>query len=554
MNKSIKSWFVKIFTKDVDLESRSFLYLFFSFLAIVLIVEYYILKFFLFMNYGMDKEMPLVLILLMLSLVFLLSGFLIDQIKNKTRFYNLDLLICIVGLFLSSLQSPIICIIGFLVLLITIPQLIIIWSSILVHETNILNRGRVTAILLISCFLIGLISFIFIFFRNLFIYLIFLEGILLIVIFWFSRASKYIETEERLRSEGKFLKIIFEKHFSRYSVAFAFLSGLLGGLFYDSLEYFYRTYNRGYDIDIIIFSVVSLFYIIAAGWFFDNIGRKSTLVIGILVASFFYISHGSFYDSSMELIFGIPIRIHITLHYAFAFLPLILAIMTISGDFSTERGNLKYRGRINSLFLALMCLGIALGYFFYRLIDVNEDLINNWVPNLPNLLNSFVIVMILVWIMASKDILISKESQWAKSLKQLFVLTNSGVCLYNYDFIYKYHKIKDKKNRLDEDVISGALSGIIAILSEITQSKKHIEKIEKEGNYFYFSFGKSHIVALIATMNLPVLSKKLDAFSKDFEQRFSIEIQSFEGEIDKFDSAKYLINRYFSQKYAEFSK
>ncbi|MFX1476804.1 MAG: hypothetical protein ACFFCI_01610 [Promethearchaeota archaeon] len=554
MNKSIKSWFVKIFTKDVDLERNSFLYLFFSFLAIVLIVEYYILKFFLFMNYGMDKEMPLVLILLMLSLDFLLSGFLIDQIKNKTRFYNLNLLICVVGLFLSSIQYFVIRIIGFLVLLITIPQLIIIWSSILVHETNILNRGRVTAILLISCFLLSLIGFIFIFFRDLFIYLIFIEGILLIVIFWFSRAYKYIETEERLRSEGKFLKIIFEKHFSRYSVAFAFLSGLLGGLFYDSLEYFYRTYNSGYNIDIIIFSVVSFFYIIAAGWFFDNIGRKSTLVIGILVVSFFYISHGSFYDSSIALIFGIPIRIHITLHYAFAFLPLILAIMTISGDFSTERGNLKYRGRINSLFLALMCLGIALGYFFYRLIDVNEDLINNWVPNLPNLLNSFVIVMILVWIMAGKDILVSKESQWAKSLKHLFVLTISGVCLYNYDFIYKYHKIKDKKKRLDEDVISGALSGIIAILSEITQSKKHIEKIEKEGNYFYFSFGKSHIVALIATMNLPVLSKKLDAFSKDFEQRFFSEIQSFEGEIDKFDSAKYLINRYFSQKYAHFLK
>jgi len=115
-------------------------------------------------------------------------------------------------------------------------------------------------------------------------------------------------------------------------------------------------------------------------------------------------------------------------------------------------------------------------------------------------------------------------------------------------------KGKDKKARLDEDVISGALSGIIAILSEITQSKKHIEKIEKEGSYFYFAFGKSHIVALIATMNLPVLSKKLEAFSKDFEQRFSREIQSFEGEIDKFNSAKYFVNKYFSQKYADFSK
>ena len=204
--------------------------------------------------------------------------------------------------------------------------------------------------LLTSSFLIGLVGFIFIFFEDLLIILILIEVLLLIAVFWYSRTYKYIETEERLKSERKFSKVIFEKHFSRYSVAFAFLSGLLGGLLYDTLEYYSRTYNRGYDIEIITLAIVSFFYIIAAGWFFDNIGRKSTLVIGILVSSFFYISHGSFYDADMELIFGIPIQTHITLHYTFAALPLILAIMTIAGDFSTERGNLKYRGRINGLF------------------------------------------------------------------------------------------------------------------------------------------------------------------------------------------------------------
>ncbi|MFW9874394.1 MAG: hypothetical protein ACFFG0_14910 [Candidatus Thorarchaeota archaeon] len=434
---------------------------------------------------------------------------------------------------------------------ITIPPLILVWLSTLTHETNILNRARVTAMLLIACFLFGLIGLIFIFFEELFIFLIIIEFTLLIIIAWYSRIYKYIETEERLKSDKKYLKAIFEKHFSRYAVGFALLSGLLGGLFYNTLEYF-RAYGGGYEINIVIFTLISIFYVMIAGWFFDNVGRKSTLVIGILVVSFFYISHRTFYHAQIEYIFGIPIKIHISIHYALAVLPLILAIITISGDFSTERGNLKYRASINGIFIALLCFGLAVGYLFYRTICCLYDSIpemSTVVPDLPNLLNSFAIVVILVWMMASKDILLSKERDWAASLKQLYVLNYHGVCLY-----YQYFELGEKivgvkdNGQIDEDLVSGTLSGIIAIITEITKSKKHLRKIDKENNYFYFSYGKHHIATLISTMELPVLLKKLDAFSGEFEQLFIEDLKNFGGNVSCFGPTKHIVKKYFKQK------
>lgn len=550
MKRSIKYSLGKLFARDIDLRNSAFLYLFFSFLSITFIIEYFILKFFIDMRVGLDIEMSIIMLLFVISILFLASGFFIDIIKNKTRFFNIGLLICIIGLFLTTLTHPIFDIIGLLIVLISIPQLIIIWCSTLVHETNILNRGRVTAMILTSSFLIGLLGLLFLFFEHLFIYFIILEIILLIVIIINSRFYEYLESKDRLKSDRKYFEIIFEKHFSRYSIGLAFLSGLLGGLLNDSLSYF-----EGYKINIITFSITSFFYVLAAGWFFDYMGRKNTLVIGILIVSFFYITFGSFYEAPPNVpVFGIPKEIHISLHYAFAVLPLLLAIITISGDFSTERGNLKYRGSINGIFISLMFFGIGLGYLLYKMIDILYNRFEDmriWMPNIPNLLNSFVLVIVLVWMMAGKDILVSKEKDWAKSLKTLFVLSNSGVCLYNYDFIIKepFQEEEEGECGFDEDLISGALTGIVTILSEITRSSKHIKKIDKEGNHLFFAFGKYHIAALITTTDLPILYKKLDAFSRSFEQHFLEEVKNFKGNVQVFSSARYMVDRYFSQKY-----
>ena len=81
------------------------------------------------------------------------------------------------------------------------------------------------------------------------------------------------------------------------------------------------------------------------------------------------------------------------------------------------------------------------------------------------------------------------------------------------------------------------------------RTKKQLRKIDKEGANLIFTYGKYHITTLITSMDLPVLIKKLDEFSREFEHRFEPSLKSFAGNVGIFEPTKFLIEKYFSQKY-----
>jgi len=533
-----KSKVSKVFFADIALSRISFLYLLLSFSSLAMITEALLFKYAFIVEYETAINLEVFIILFIISISFLVSGIVVDYLKDRTSSFNYILLLTLIGLFLTVLGNVIVYYIGLFIILITLPQLIVLWFTILVHETNILNRGRVTAFLIIISFIIGTTGAFFVLFDPLYNYFFILVGAMLILIWGVSKRYKYLETEERLRSNKKYVKIIFEKHFFRYSSSFTILSFILGNLLA----------THGYDMDLLVFCIASFLYLIAAGWFLDNVGRKISIVLGILLLSFFLISSGSFIGS--EYIFGIPKRIFLGIHYAFSITPLLLAIFTISGDFSIERGNLKFRGRINGLFMGLMFLGIIFGFVFTRWIS---DLpgVDLFIPNFSNLINSFALVILLVWMMSMKEFLVSKERNWASTIKILYVFNNTGVCFYSYNFESKDQKLYAKEDEcMDEDLVSSALTGVLSILSEITHSKKKLRRIEKDDDYLYFSYGKNHITTLISSMDLPVLTRKLDNFSKDFEDKFYEDLKKFVGNMTPFESTKYLIKKNFTQKYA----
>jgi MFS family permease len=531
--ESIKQWFTKVFTRDINLPKKTFGYLLFSLLAILLIVEALIFEYIRMVKEVGATSVEIYVFVFIVAISFFISGILVDFMKNRTKYYNLMLLICVMGLLIAAIPENYFYYLGMIIVLLTLPQLIIVWFTILVHETNILNRGRISTYLLIPSFNFGFISIIFIEFDILYLGLGILEFFVFLIIFWYSRTYKYKETEERLKSDKKYLKIIFEKHFFRYSSSFTMLSITLGGL----LE------RYTFDVELFLFVIISSLYLIAVGCFFDNFGRKISIVLGILVVSFFLISYGSFINE--PYILGMPRKVVLSIHYAFSIGPLILAIFTIAGDFSTERGNLKFRGRINGIFMFLFFLGTIFGFIL-------SNWINDVIPDFANLLNSYILVILLVWMMGMKEFLVSKEKKWADTLNNLLVFSKTGICLYEHDF-EKKGKTEDKEGtvQFDRDLVSGVLSGVITIISEITQSKKQLRKIDKGGVFLLFGYGRYHIVALIATMELPVLFKKLDEFSREFENKFSKDLKGFQGNVNRFVPTKYLIKKYFSQKHVE---
>lgn len=543
---SLRNWAIKVFIRDINLKRGTIIYLFFSILSITLVAEAFLFKYVILTGGLSVVGIEIYVFLITLAISFLISGPLVDKIKHRTKFFNITLLVCLLGLIISNIPLTLFYYIGLFAILLTIPQLILLWFTILIHETNILNRGRITAYLMISGFSLGYISVIFIIYEFLYPILSILEFCVFFIVVWYSREYSYIETDERLKSDKKYLNIIFEKHFFRYSSSITVLSFIFGNLLA----------GYGFDIDFFIFALASFTYLIAAGCCLDNIGRKTSIVLGILLLSFFLVSFGSFIESSY--IFGMPRKVFLSIHYGFSILPLLLAIFTISGDFSTERGNLKFRGRINSLFLSLLFFGAVIGFVFSIWINDIYDrfpIFENFLPNFPNLLNGFILVILLVWMMGMKEFLASKEKKWADSLKNIFVFNKHGICLYNYSF-EKNELIKEETDEagFDEDLISGALTGIIAIISEITNTKRELRQIQKEEATLLFTYGKYHIVALIASIELPVLFKKLDAFSRAFENKFSKELKNFKGNVTHFEPARFLLTKYFSKKYSEFSE
>ncbi|MBA7701756.1 hypothetical protein ES703_110501 [subsurface metagenome] len=159
--KSFKNWFVRVFAKDIDLPKNSLVYLFFSLLAIFLVIEAFLYKYALKTEMASVINIEIVVLIFILAISFLTSVILVDKIKRRTRYFNLTLLFCIIGILFSAFSEVIFYYIGLLIVLITVPQLVVLWFTTLVHETNLLNRGRITAFFLASCSLLGCFSFIF---------------------------------------------------------------------------------------------------------------------------------------------------------------------------------------------------------------------------------------------------------------------------------------------------------------------------------------------------------------------------------------------------------
>ena len=140
-------------------------------------------------------------------------------------------------------------------------------------------------------------------------------------------------------------------------------------------------------------------------------------------------------------------------------------------------------------------------------------------------------------------------------MKNIFVFSKPGICLYTHNFKYKdLIKEETAKADIDEDLIASVLAGIIDIISEITRSKKQLRQIQEEEVNLLFTYGKHHIVALMVSMELPVLFKKLDEFSREFERKFNKELKNFQGDVSGFNPTEFLVVKYFNQKYVEFTE
>jgi len=514
--------FRRLFIRDLSITRRGFLYFFISFVFCTISLNYivvFILEFnpqeLLFNGLGSTLVMAI-------FLTIVIAGFIVDKIKDRVNFLLICAPITLVGL-VVILFGDWFHLIGFSLMILSTGFFIIDLLTIYIHESNILNRGRLLGYLFFTAFIISHLIMI-VTYGNTFLVII-VESALLILIYYISKRYSYKETNERLTSTKTFFQILTGSyHILGYLLVFLIFGYILGNAF--------STYGD-LNISPFIFVPLFMFLFIFIGVGLDNFGRKWTFGAGLLLISSIFLFASIFQNAIIynSIFFGVSIPI------------IFMILFTLSADFSTERNTIKYRAKMICTFLLVFMMGLIAGVLIHYLLNhvyTSDPIYFYWIPPYLQGLSPFLLIATLVWINTLPEILSYKEADWADSLISLYVFNSSAICLYTKDF-----KPDRKTNIPNEDLITGGFAGIIGLISEITNQNKNLNIIDKEGVKIYFSYGKSVISALISTKYLPVLSKKLDIFTRSFERQFEYELANFTGKINPFYNAKKLVYRYF---------
>lgn len=524
--KNIYSWSKSVFLRDLDITRRGVVYFVIAFSFYFIAIEYIVLRFISFLPHGIEVTVHSGIMMVLTIMASLgTSGLMVDKFKDRILLLLICSILVLVGLIFLLFEGTLLEYIGLVIILYFSGVLMIDLLTIVTHESTLLNRGRLTGYILFFASLIGAIA-VLCSMMNL-IAIIIIEAIVCVGVLYIREKYKYKETEERLHSHLKFADVLRkQKPISGYLTSFIVLGYILGNAF---------PFNYEVVIEPVTFIISCMFFLILAGVLMDKMGRKWTYVGGIMILSSLIIFSGVFRELYNALFFGIALPV------------IIVSLFTLAGDFSTERDTLKYRGRIHATFIFTMMLGIIGGvattYFLTELYNTNIELLY-WIPSLINGINSFLLIVLLVWLMPLPEVLSSRESNWADKMRNLYVFNKDSICLYNKNFLPEEIALELPA----EDLITGGLTGILTLISEITNERRNLRIIDKDRIKIYFAYGKHVIVTLISSQFLPILFKKLDVFTKAFEREFEQELAHFKGKINPFSNrGDDLVRRYFKK-------
>lgn len=172
----------------------------------------------------------------------------------------------------------------------------------------------------------------------------------------------------------------------------------------------------------------------------------------------------------------------------------------------------RYFG-LSILGLPLAFLGIGIGSIWLDLPGTDGWLIK--IGSHSIFLIAMVLLALSLWALPSLN-----EFDWEKSLSQLHILKPGGVCLYSFSF-------KEIKS-IDPQLLGSGLAGVVAMVQEMTKSKRQLNFIKQETKNIYLHQGKSISVVIIGDEELKTVYEKLRIFTLEFEKLFpDISIWSF---------------------------
>ena len=521
MAKPFRTWFKKYFMRDLAMTKQGFSYFLIAFIFLFIGLEYAIVSLITIVPINLTS-ISTITFLLSIGLALVVSGFIVDRWKNRMQLLVICAALQLIGLILLIPAGTVIELIGYAFLAFWGGIYLVALLTTVTHESTILNRGRLYGYMFFFAFIIGsLVTWVSI--GNP-LPVVIVECFVFVMLIYIYGKYSYIETEQRLKSELRFRDVI-KQNLLGYLTAFLVLGYILGNAFPLEMDV---------NIDPTAFIISCLLFFIISGTFLDNMGRKWSFTGMILILSALIIFAGVFQEGYSAIFLGISLA------------SLFITLFTFAGDFSTERNTLKYRARILSMFIVIVVGGFIGGLLSrYALTEVHAVLpdLYYWIPDLINGMNSMLLIVVLVWIMPLPELLSAKEADWAGTLRNLYIFNRDSICLFAKSFLSE----DDAMDLPPEDLITGGLTGILTLVSEITSERtKNLRIIDKDRVKIYFAYGKKVIVALISTKFLPLLFRKMEIFTKAFERKFETELTNFRGKINVFlNNSDSLVSRYF---------
>ncbi len=130
------------------------------------------------------------------------------------------------------------------------------------------------------------------------------------------------------------------------------------------------------------------------------------------------------------------------------------------------------------------------------------------------------------------------ELRWQEKLKETYVISDTGICLYAFSF--------EKKIPLeDPDLIAGGFTGIQMLLSEIVRTNEPLQLIDYQNMKIMLHQTTNLVFVLILKEESNFLQYKLRLFSQEFQSLFNETLEQWNGNIDIFKPTRALIQRIF---------
>ena len=140
-----------------------------------------------------------------------------------------------------------------------------------------------------------------------------------------------------------------------------------------------------------------------------------------------------------------------------------------------------------------------------------------------------------------------EERGWEKSLHNLFVFSNEGLCAFDYTF---------SKLAVDSALVTGMISAISQFVAESMQSEQRLRAVDHEDRKILLEHQERFVVALVAEKDLHIIHKHAKKFAEKFAEQYGHLLERWTGDLKVFATAEALVLEVFrkaveAQKAAE---